>query len=158
MQRILHGVTSPFLPSLVTAPFNYWQLLKTPDSSDIYVLVPAWSFNTRPNNPFCEPVSHSPPMVVYIHQKWHFLQTSDPLDPTSPRPRGTSYSILDSEHPAQHIILHLAQQLCSINVDKTKLGLRSDLQVIKHEVGSKGITVKREPIKTIERYSWTIIS
>lgn len=122
MQRILHGVTSPFLPSLVTAPFNYWQLLKTPDSSDIYVPVPAWSFNTRPNNPFCEPVSHSPPMVVYIHQKWHFLQTSDPLDPTSPRPRGTSYSILDSEHPAQHIITRVDTEEAPANTGTGALG------------------------------------
>lgn len=69
------------------------------------------------------------------------LQMSGSMEPTSPWPKGASYSFSVSQHPIQHLILHLAEQLCSINVNKAKLGLGSDLQVIKHEVGSEAIGI-----------------
>lgn len=43
---------------------------------------------------------------------------------------------LVSQHVAQHLILKLAQNDCSINVYEGRLGLVSDLQVIKPKVGN----------------------
>lgn len=76
-----------------------------------------------------------------IHTSIMALQMSCSMEPTSPWPKGASYSFSVSQHPTQHLILHLTEQLCSINANKAKLGLRPDLQVIKQEVGSEGIGI-----------------
>lgn len=140
MWRILHSATPPCLPSLCCS--------LPPQATTWNPRVSFWSLcyytylalqHLAPQSRLCSSLpfsSHS-----CIHTSITTLQMSCSMEPTSPWPKGASNSFSVSQHPTQHLILQLAEQLCSINANKAKLGLRPDLQVIKHEVGREGIGI-----------------
>lgn len=140
MWRILHSATPPCLPSLWLLPPTTGNYLEPQSLLLISVLLHLPGPSTPgPQSRLCSCLpfsSHS-----CIHTSITTLQMSCSMEPTSPWPKGASYSFSVSQHPTQHLILQLAKQLCSINANKAKLGLRPDLQVIKHEVGREGIGI-----------------